>query len=315
MPRKSRKNLEVVSKSIEENKKVYSVGIYTRLSKEDGGKKNLNTIENQMEMLIKYIEKYEDLQLKEVYIDNGFTGTNFERPDFNRLMNDLKEKKIDCVIVKDLSRFGRNYITVGEYLYKVFPSLDVRFISIGDNFDSQVNKGFDDIIISLKNLVNASYARDTSKKITTSLRNKQEKGKYIGSYVYGYKKLKEDKNKIIVDEKVSDIIVEIFTLRSKGISYNKIAEILNNKKILSPKKYLMEEGILRKEENYHSLKWSGSTICRLLKNQIYIGNIVQGKVKRSIFLGEEHVAKDNWINVKGTHEPIISMELWNKVNE
>ncbi len=319
MARISKKNISnniVKQEIIEVQKNYYNTAIYTRLSKEDSGKVDSDTIENQIDIISKYIESKEDLDLKEIFIDNGYTGVNFHRPDFKRLLDNVKSGKINCVVVKDLSRLGRDYISVGEYLYSIFPSLNLRVISINDNYDSKINKGFDDIVVSLKNLVNASYSRDLSKKVTSALHQKQLNGNYIGGYLYGYKKLNGEKNKLYVDENVKDIVLEIFTLRAKGASFYEIEKILNDRKIPSPKKYLTEQGILNKYNDYDKLLWNESTISKLVKNYAYLGHTAQGKVKHSIYYDKrKYIDKNNWIIVENTHEAIISKELWDKVQQ
>ncbi len=318
MARVSKKNINsenVELKEVELKSSYYQTAIYTRLSKEDSGNDDSDTIENQVDIISKYIENSEDMVLKETYIDNGFTGVNFDRPDFKKLIQDAKLGKVNCIVVKDLSRLGRDYISVGEYLYTTFPSLGVRVISINDNYDSNINKGFDDIVISLKNLVNASYSKDISKKVTSALRQKQINGDFIGGYLYGYKKLNGEKNKLYIDENVKDVVIEVFNLRSEGNSFNKIANILNDKKIAPPKKYFTDIGILNKYDDYDGLKWNGCTVSKMTKSCAYIGNMAQGKKKSSIYSKNEIVSKEDWIIVEHTHEPIITMEVWNKVQE
>ncbi len=317
MARTSRKSLNCMSEHdsfADVSMSKYQTAIYTRLSKEDSGKYDSDSIENQVDIITEYIDSVDELALRDTYIDNGYTGVNFERPDFKRLVSDIELGKINCIVVKDLSRLGRDYISVGEYLYTVFPSLNVRVISINDNYDSLVNKGFDDVVVSLKNLVNASYSKDISKKVTSVLKQKQINGDFIGAYLYGYKKLDGEKNKLYIDENVSDVIVEIFNLRSAGTSFRKIAEILDSRNIKSPKKYLTEQGILNKYDDFDGLEWSATTVAKITKSQAYIGNMVQGKKKSSIFFSKDiMVDKKDWIVVENTHAPIISIELWNKV--
>ncbi len=318
MARVSKKNINnenMIIQDLEQKLNYYQTAIYSRLSKEDSGNDDSDTIENQVDIITKYIENSDDLVLRETYIDNGYTGVNFERPNFKKMMKDIELGKIKCIVVKDLSRLGREYISVGEYLYNVFPSLGVRVISINDNYDSNVNKGFDDVVVSLKNLVNASYSKDISKKVTSALHQKQINGDYIGGYLYGYKKLNGNKNKLYIDENVKDNVIEIFNLRADGNSFYKIADILNDKKIVPPKKYFTDIGILNKYDDYDSLVWGASSISRLTKNPAYIGNVAQGKCKRSIYEKQENICREDWIVVENTHEPIISIEVWNKVQE
>lgn len=312
MARVSRKNY-VQEKVTPISKSQYNTAIYARLSREDGGNSDNDTIENQVEIISRFITESDDMKIKQTYIDNGYTGTNFDRPGFKGLMDDVNAGKIDCIVVKDLSRIGRDYISVGEYLYNIFPKYKVRVISINDNYDSEFVKDFDDIVVSLKNLVNASYSKDISKKISSSVRRKQEKGEFIGNYLYGYKKDVNNKNKLVIDHDVSNVIVEIFKLRASGQSFDKIAMYLNEKGIASPKKYLMETGNMKKTTEYEKLQWAVSSVDRITKNEFYIGNTVQGKSKSSVFEVSERVKKEDWIKAQNTHEPIIDMELWNVV--
>ncbi len=318
MARKSKKNIVNSGGTVDcvlDVKPYYQTAIYARLSKEDNGYEDSDTIQNQIDIIGQYIKSSSNLSLKDTYIDNGYSGVNFDRPEFQRLIYDIESGKINCVVVKDLSRLGRDYISVGEYLYNFFPSINTRFISINDNFDSNINKGVDEIVLSLKNLINASYSKDIAKKITSSLRRKQEKGEYIGGNLYGYIKKNGDKNKIYVDKDVSEVIVEIFKLRGKEKSFDEIAETLNSKNILSPKKYLTNKGCLNKFDDYDNLIWIPSTLSKMTRNEIYIGNMVQGKRKDSIYGKTEYVDKKDWIVVENTHEPIISKELWDRVQE
>lgn len=312
MARVSRKN-NAPEKVTTISKSQYNTAIYARLSREDGGNSDNDTIENQVEIISRFITESDDMKIKQTYIDNGYTGTNFDRPGFKGLMDDVNAGKIDCIVVKDLSRIGRDYISVGEYLYNIFPKYKVRVISINDNYDSEFVKDFDDIVVSLKNLVNASYSKDISKKISSSVRRKQEKGEFIGNYLYGYKKDINNKNKLVIDHDVSNVIVEIFKLRASGQSFDKIAMHLNENGIASPKKYLMETGNMKKTTEYEKLQWAVSSVDRITKNEFYIGHTVQGKSKSSVFEVSERVKKEDWIKAQNTHEPIIEMDLWNVV--
>ncbi len=296
MARKSRKKTN--ENIVTTNRNKYSVGIYTRLSSLTEIKKDESSIENQINIILDYIKDKEEFSLCEIYSDTNTTGTNFERTGFEKLLEDIKSGKINCVIVKDLSRFGRNYIECGTYLEKIFPYIGVRFIAINDNYDSNNQNSSEILMMNLKNIVNELYAKDISKKIISAIKEKQKKGEYIGNFApYGYLKSPDNKNKLIVNEETSHIIQKIFDLRLNGYSYNKITKTLNDEKILSPYAYLYKNGIL-KNEKYKNTNWIEPTIKNILSNQVYIGNIVS-----------------NYGKIKNTHKPIISEDVFYKVQE
>lgn len=296
MARKSRKKTN--ENIITTNRNKYSVGIYTRLSSLTEVKKDESSIENQINIILGYIKGKEEFNLCEIYSDTNRTGTNFERSGFENLLEDIKRGKVNCVIVKDLSRFGRNYIECGTYLEKIFPYIGVRFIAINDNYDSNNQNSSEILMMNLKNIVNELYAKDISKKIISAIKEKQRKGEYIGNFApYGYLKSPDNKNKLIVNEETSYIIQKIFDLRLNGYSYNKITKALNDEKILSPYAYLYKNGIL-KNEKYKNTNWIEPTIKNILSNEVYIGNIVS-----------------NYAKIKNTHKPIISEDVFYKVQE
>ena len=313
MARKSRKNIQQMK--IDIKKEIYKVGAYVRLSRLDSNKKDIDTIQNQKNIILDYIKDKEQFKLIDIYEDTNKTGTNFNRDNFERLLEDVRKGKINCIIVKDLSRFGRNYIECGNYLEKIFPFMNVRFIAINDFYDSLKEDASQILLLHLKNIVNEVYAKDISKKITTALREKKKKGNFTGSFAsYGYLKDPSDKNKIIINKETQNVVKEIFSLRLKGYSYNKIAIILNKKGILSPYAYLYSIGAL-KTEKFKSTKWNDNNIKAILKNEIYIGNMVQGRKKNEMFGKQKHLDKEKWIIVHNTHKPIISKEIFYKVQE
>ena len=315
MARKSRKNIQI--SKITTNEKTYSVGIYVRLSNLDNNKKDSNTLENQKNIVLDYMKDKEEFKLIDVYEDNNYTGTNFNRDGFERLLEDVKQGKINCIIVKDLSRFGRNYLECGNYLEKIFPFMNVRFIAINDGYDSDNENASEILLMHLKNIVNELYAKDISKKSSSALREKQKKGDFIGSWAsYGYLKDTNNKNKIVVNSETAPIVKYIFNLRLQGYSYNKIAIKLNEENILSPYAYLYKIGILKDEKN-KSIKWNSHTIKKILSDEVYIGNMIQGKKRNNLYKNEKQkvVSKNEWKIVYNTHEPIIDRETFSKVNE
>lgn len=290
----------------------YKVAIYLRISKEDINKNESNSISNQRDMIKEFIKKRDDLDLVSIKIDDGYSGINFDRPAFKQLMSEIQEQKVNCIIVKDLSRFGRNYLEVGEYIEKILPKLNVRLISINDNYDS-INKYTDSFInLHFKNVANELYSKDISKKICSSIIIKQKNGDFIGSFPpYGYLKDPNNKNKLLIDKNTYNIIKKIFDLRILGYSYHKIAKYLDEKNISSPYKYFFEIGIL-KNDKFKNTKWNKTTIKNILENEVYIGNIVQAKTKKQLFnkIPMEKIKKENWIIINNMHQPIIDKNLF-----
>ncbi|MFI3214635.1 MAG: recombinase family protein [Eubacteriales bacterium] len=315
MARKSRKGLITTSEQVVEKK--YRVAAYVRLSLADNGKRG-DSIEIQKSIILEYIENHPDLELSSVYCDNGATGTNFNRNGFESMMEDIKAKKIDCIVVKDLSRFGRDYIETGNYLEKVFPFLGIRFISVADKFDTfDAEKSEDGYIIPLKNLIHDIYAKDISKKAGITRKLLIQKGQYVGSIApYGYKFAEGDKHKLVIDDEVAHIAKRIFDMRASGVSLISIAKQLESEGITSPNQYRYEKKIL-KQEKYKNASWTTSLLSNMLKNEIYTGKMVQGKTKQSLYHREKHqrTERDEYIIVPGTHEPIISEETFEKVIE
>jgi DNA invertase Pin-like site-specific DNA recombinase len=306
----SRKNIKQSNITLK-----YNVGIYARLSIEDnvtGG----DSIENQVAMLKNYIEKNEQLIYKKTYIDNGFSGTNFDRDAFNKLIEDVKKGIINTIVVKDLSRFGRNYIESGHYIEKIFPNIGVRFIAVTDNFDSLNIKDNQDLEIALKSIINDSYAKDISKKICTALDAKKKNGKFLGKYApYGYKKSAENKYVLEVNEETKDVVTMIFNLRIKGMGVTAIAHKLNNLNIPSQYRYLWEKGLRGSKDVEEKALWRGSSVKSLLENPNYIGAIMGRQYDTALYKGRQNnKRKLEHVNIiKNTHEPIIDKEIFYKV--
>lgn len=292
---------------------MYKVGVYSRISREDGDKAESESLGNQREIIKSFVKKHKDMKIVDYYSDDNFSGTNFNRPEFKRMYEDIKDGKINCVIVKDLSRFGRDYIDVGNYIQKVFPKFGVRFIAINDNVDSVVKQY--DMITPIKNIFNEQYARDISDKIISTFRNKQEQGQFIGAFTsYGYKKDPNNKYHLIIDEYPASIVRRIFKLFCEGKGKISIAKLLNDEGVLCPSEY--KKSIGEKYTNSHKLQntnyWTYSTIHNILCKEIYIGNMVQHRSDCSKFnYSGVQVQKDDWIIVENTHEPIIDKETWN----
>lgn len=293
--------------------------LYVRLSVEDNGKEDADSLENQEALLRDYLDARPYLELVEVYSDNGFTGTDFERPAFIRLIDDVRKGHIDCIVVKDFSRLGRNYVETGEYLEKIFPFLGVRFISVNDGYDSASANAGELLAASLKNLINDMYAKDISKKICSTMKDKRRRGEYIGNYApYGYLKDENNKNKLVIDPEIAPIVVEIFELRAKGIGFEALCRILNEKGYPSPGRLRYERGIITNNNKKGSaLPWNRHVLKDLLLNVAYIGNLAQGRSAQCLYKGQKFHWTDSseWDVVYGTHPAIISIELWEKVQE
>ena len=248
--------------------KKYKVAMYLRLSKEDINKSRneSESILNQKQMINTFINEREDLELVSIKIDDGYSGSNFDRPAFKELMEEVKNKEVDCIIVKDFSRFGRNFIEVGKYIEEIFPFMGIRFIAINDNYDSLNVNNSNDIIVPFKNLINDAYLRDISIKIRTQLDSKKKNGDFIGSFAtYGYLKDPNNKNKLIVDEYASKIVKEIFKLKLEGFTHSKIANKLNEQGILCPMEYKKHIGLKFSTsfKTNSKVKWNHNTIIRM----------------------------------------------------
>lgn len=318
MARVSRKNPAAVATrptAIE----VYQTAIYLRLSLEDNGKKDADSLKNQQALLEAYVAQRPFLELAGTYADNGCTGTDFDRPAFQRMLEDVRSGKINCIVVKDLSRLGRNYVETGDYLERVFPFLGVRFIAVNDNYDSISINASDQLAASLKNLVNDAYAKDISRKISTTMREKRKRGEYTGAYEpYGYLRDPQNSSRLIIDPEIAPIVREIFELRSTGLGFERICRALNEKNYPSPGRLRYERGIMTHNNQKGSdLPWNRHVLMDLLRNVVYIGNLAQGKTGSCLYKGIPFHRKEEseWDVVNGTHEPIISMELWEKVQE
>lgn len=296
----------------------YMAAVYLRLSKEDEDlreikdKKESNSIANQKALILKTLESMPDVTLYDIYIDDGFTGLNFERPNFQRMCEDIYNGRVNMVIVKDLSRLGRDYIDSGRYVKKIFPSYHVRFVSVLDHFDSLTATQSDvNLLIPVKNFVNDNYSRDISGKVRSHQEVMRENGLYVGSHVaYGYKKLETDRNRIIPDEYAADIVRKIFDWKLKGLSSASIADKLNGLGVAAPSEYKRQLGGNYKSgfQKNRKAKWSAVAINRIMRNKIYIGVLEQGKREKVNYKLNKVVEKPEteWAVKENTHEAIIS---------
>lgn len=293
-------------------KKIWNATLYLRLSRDDGDKEESNSITGQRELLRDYISQRPELREYAVRIDDGFSGSTFDRPSFQKMIEDVKAGRTDCIIVKDLSRFGRNYLDAGEYIEKIFPFLGVRFIAVNDNYDSLGDKkASDDLIIPFKNLINEAYCRDISVKIRSQLEIKRKNGQFLGSFAaFGYLKDEQDKNKLVVDQYAADIVRDIFKWKLEGVSPQDIADALNRLGVLSPMEYKRSLGMKFTTSFKTNAKavWSAGTVIRILKNPIYTGVLVQGKETTPSYKVHKRIIKDEseWTVIEDSHEAIIS---------
>ena len=311
MARKSRVS-GAVEAAVPAERGVFKAGIYARLSNEASGE---DTLETQVYFLKEFVEGREDMVLAGTYSDFGYTGTNYERPGFLRLMEDAKRGKIDCIVVKDLSRLGRNYIETGNLIENVFSFLDIRLVAVTDGFDTGNGDGMGVMVASIKNLVNDVYSRDISRKIISAFRTKQRNGEFIGlAAPYGYLKSKENKNRLVVDEGAAPVVRRIFWLYADGASMDRIVRILDGDGIDCPRKYRYRIGVT-KSERYKDSRWGRAAVRTILMNRAYIGDMVQGKERQELCnnIPKHHTDRSEWIVAEGTHEPVVDRELFFRV--
>lgn len=295
----------------------WKAGVYLRLSVEDENKDISNSIVSQKELIDEFLMKNDDIDVFNYYTDDGYSGTDFERPSFKKMFQDMQSKKINTVIVKDLSRLGRNYLEVGNYIEQIFPLFNIRFISITDNIDSFLNpQSITNINLPLKNLMNEEYCRDISNKIKTALKTMRRNGQFIsGVAPYGYIKDPEDKHHLIIDEESSKVVKLIFNLCLSGLGTTNIAKELNKRNIINPTAYRKKTINKKKIENKADTVWTTSMVSKILYNQIYCGDMVQGRSKNMSYKIHKkvNIPEDEWDIVENTHEPIIDRENFEKV--
>ena len=296
------------------SERIYDTAIYLRISKEDLNAAQVgresNSITNQKQLILDYLKDKPEFNIVSIRIDDGYTGTNYDRPAFQQMLDDIRAGRVNCVVVKDLSRFGREYINAGKYIHRLFPVLGVRLIAINDRVDTITFDENSEMSITLKNLMNDNYSRDISVKTRTQLEVKRRHGEYTGSYTpYGYRKCADNHNKLEPDPYAALVVKNIFALKVDGYSNAAIAQKLNDQHILSPMEYKQSVGT-----NYYSgfktkekSLWSSIAIARILSNPVYIGTLRQGlrrrpnyKLKRPVMVDER-----DWVVVEGTHEAII----------
>lgn len=300
--------------------KEYNACIYARLSRDDGDKPESDSITNQKALIRDFISKHPEIHVISERTDDGYSGVNFDRPAFQAMMGDICAGKINCVVVKDLSRFGRNYIEAGNYIERVFPFIGVRFIAINDHYDSLERSQSDSLIIPFKNLINDAYCKDISVKIRTQLEVKRKKGQFTGAFaVYGYVKDPENHNHLIPDTFASEVVRKIFTWKHSGMSQGMIAKKLNMQGVLCPMEYKLSQGMKVQTvfRTHEKAMWSARSVTRILTNEVYTGVLIQGKRGTPNYKVKKILPRDEseWIRVENAHEAIVDKQIFTDVQE
>ena len=294
----------------------YIAACYCRLSKDDAQDGTSVSIETQQKILADYCNTH-DIEVYDDYCDDGWSGTNFARPNFERMISDMENGKFNCVVVKDLSRFGRNYIEVGRYLEDVFPEKGIRFIAIGDNVDSAQDSMDADLMLPMRNVFNQFYPADISRKTRQAFRTKAQHGEFIGTYApYGYHKSPDNKNVLVIDEITAPTVKRIFEMIAyENCGCHRIAKVLSDQKILTPAAYQAQNSG-RSLPKYPYL-WNQATVQKMITNQVYLGHIVNGKCKKLSFKSKRVLQQpeEKWIVVQNMHEPIVSQQLYDDAND
>ena len=311
MARKSRKNVDGEVAAPADTVK-YLAAAYTRLSSDDK-KKRGDSLETQRGIIESFVAASPDIRLMGVYSDNNTTGTNFERPGFQRMLADCENGRINCVIVKDLSRFGRSVIDAGYYLEKYLPSLNVRFIAITDDYDSSDENSACGIMLPVKNVIAESYALDISRKCRAMQRQNIADGRFVGRLApYGYVKSPEDCHKLVIDDETAPVVRRIFQWAAAGERANEIARRLNAENVMPPGRQKYEKGLNKSEKLMGNGYWKGTRIKTMLVDRVYAGDMVQGKT-RTVNGKEIRVDPSEWVCVPNTHEPVISPDIFERV--
>lgn len=292
----------------------YKATAYIRLSYTDDRSSESDSVANQRKLIENFVERNPDIEVASYKVDDGYSGIIFDRPAFKEMMQDVTNGEINCVIVKDLSRLGREYIETGRYLRRVFPAYGVRFIAITDNIDTAQESSGEDLTVSVKNIMNEAYCRDISVKTRTSLDVKRRNGDFVGAFtVYGYMKSEDNKNLLVPDPYASRVVQNIFQMRLEGSSALRIANELNRLGILSPLAYKKNHGLPYAKKGYadrEDCKWSATTIIRILQDETYTGTLVQGKQGTSNYKIKqmEQKPESEWIRIPDAHEPLITKQ-------
>ena len=299
--------------------RTYRAALYIRLSREDGDKTESDSVVNQKRLLTNYADSQPDIASYRYYVDDGWSGANFDRPDFTRMMADIYAQNIDCVIVKDSSRFGRNASESGRYIGEVFPRLRVRYIAVNDAIDSGRSQGvaIDFLNNSMRGMINEYYVAANSESIRSTLDMERRRGDFIGSFAkYGYKKDPADHHKLLIDDEASRIVREIYRMYLNGSGIRTIVRYLNDSDVPNPSTYKCNQGLnFQSRAIGKSSLWSDKTVRRILQDEMYVGNMVQGRRRKVSYKDKTIIAmpEDEWIRVEGTHEAIINKVDFDRV--
>ena len=296
--------------------KVWNTCGYVRLSREDGDKEESNSVTGQKDLIRNFLHHHPELQECGMKVDDGYTGSNFNRPAFQEMLADVKAGKFNCIVVKDLSRLGREYLDAGEYIERIFPFLDVRFIAVNDSLDTlTAERSQDGYIVPLKNIMNDVYSKDISRKILPALTTKRQNGEFIGTWAaYGYQKCPDDRHRIEPDAETAPVVREMFQWRLSGLSYQSIARKLNERSIPSPARYHYLKGDA-KSERYANTLWSVYAVKKILTNEVYLGHMIQGRKRSGFSEGRKPYSapESEWMIVRNTHEPLVDEETFRTV--
>lgn len=295
---------------------VYRAAVYVRLSKEDvdlayAKKHESDSISNQKQLIFNYLKDRPEINIVSVREDDGYTGTDYDRPAFQLMLDDIKAGRINCVVVKDLSRFGREYIDAGKYIHRLFPCFGVRLISINDGIDTVTMDSTAELGITIRNLFNDSYCRDISIKIRSHLKVKRNNGEFIGPFTpYGYKRSESERNKLVIDEYPASVVQDVFKWKLNGMSQDAISRKLNEQGVLSPMEYKKSQGLNYKSgfKSKERALWTPPAVRRILQNEVYIGTLIQGVRTTPNYKIKTVQVKDreDWSIVQDNHEPIVS---------
>lgn len=315
--RRKKTDVQTAAREPLDGLQVFDTGLYARLSVLDNGKPDGDSLETQISLMEEYVSRRPDLRYAGLYQDNGYTGTSFDRPAWDALLRDAEAGRISCIVVKDLSRLGRNYIEAGEFLEKECPRLGVRFISVNDGYDSACLNSSEELTAALKNIINDYYAKDISRKSCSALAIKRSNGEYVGSYApYGYRKDPANKNRLLIDPVTAPIVRQIYEWRAAGAGFGAITRRLNEQGVPSPGRYRFEQGIMTNNNQKGSgLLWNRHVLSGILKNPVYLGHLAQGKCRSALYRGipAHTVPKEEWDISYHTHEAILTGELFKSV--
>lgn len=300
-------------KRTQQNTTRYRTALYLRLSREDGDKTESDSIANQRTLLEAYAIDHPELCIVDEFVDDGYSGSNFDRPEFERLLKALQERKIDCIVVKDFSRLGRNFVETGQYLEQVFPLFGVRFIAINDNYDSLNSQSRDGMLVPIKSMINEMYSKDLSQKIQSCFRSKEARGEIYTPVPFGYKR--NQQNHLVLDEEVSDVVMRIFLWKKSGMKEREIAKKLSAQGIPTPFTRRCQLGYMRNTSRVKDPTWQPAFVTKVLENPVYTGTMVYNRIAYDETyrkIGEN--PRGSWRMVPDNHPAIISWELFDEVS-